>query len=312
MILSEKTKDKIKGCIYGQAIGDALGLGSEFMSKTDVERYYPDGLCKYDQIIQDYHRRRWEKGSWTDDTDMMLCIARARIKNHFDISRIAQNFKDWFNSKPLGIGRHTYNVLSLADYTQNPMRAADIVWQLSRGKNAANGALMRTSILATSPIISEKEIADICHLTHPDSRCMGSCVLIVKVIQNLIFQNTQLNRSALKDIAVRYDHRIDEYIEKALDKNLSALSLDDQFMGYTLKTMAAALWCMWHCNCFEDGLLAIVNQGGDADTNAAVSCALLGAKYGFSNIPQYYTDNLRQQQTLEDLYKKILIDLESL
>lgn len=80
MILSEKTKDKIKGCIYGQAIGNAIGLGSEFMSKTDVERYYPDGLCQYDQIIQDYYRRRWEKGSWTDDTDMMLCIARARIK----------------------------------------------------------------------------------------------------------------------------------------------------------------------------------------------------------------------------------------
>lgn len=119
MILSEKTKDKIKGCIYGQAIGDALGLGSEFMSKTDVKRYYPDGLCQYDQIIQDYHRRRWEKGSWTDDTDMMLCIARARIKNHFDLSRIAQNFKDWFNGKPLGIGRHTYNVLSSESNTES-------------------------------------------------------------------------------------------------------------------------------------------------------------------------------------------------
>mgnify|MGYP003515245351 FL=1 len=81
-------------------------------------------------------------------------------------------------------------------------------------------------------------------------------------------------------------------------------------MGYTLKTISVALWSLWHCNSFKDGLLSVVNLGGDADTNAAVSCALLGAKYGFSNIPQYYVDNLQNKQIIEDIYKNTVLDLD--
>ena len=121
--------DKIKGVIFGQAIGDALGLGTEFMNKKEVDKYYPNGLTYYDQIIQDYHRKRWAKGAWTDDTDMMLCIANAIIKDKdIRLSTIAQNFKDWFNGEPLGIGSNTFKVLSFKDYTDSPQKGAEIIW----------------------------------------------------------------------------------------------------------------------------------------------------------------------------------------
>ena len=66
---------------------------------------------------------------------------------------------------------------------------------------------------------------------------------------------------------------------------------------------------LWHCNSFKDGLLSVVNLGGDADTNAAVSCALLGAKYGFSSIPRYYVDNLQDKQIMEEIYNNAILDL---
>ena len=307
-ILLDNIKDKIKGCIYGQAIGDALGLGTEFMTRAEVKRHYPNGLERYDQIIQDHHRQRWQRGEWTDDTDMMLCIAKARHDNHFDIETIAHNFKNWFNGCPRGIGLHTSNVLAFGDYTQAPIKASQLMWRLSKCTAAANGALMRTSILGTSPVVKNNEIEDICKLTHYDARCIGSCVIIVKIIQNLIFEDKQLNIQELEDIAAKYDNRIIAYLEKSTVENPYDLSPDDEFQGYTLKTLALALWCLWHEKDFKAGLLDIVNLGGDADTNGAVACSMLGAKYGFSSIPKIYTDNLINTQILEETYIKAISD----
>lgn len=73
--------DRFKGVIYGQAIGDALGLGTEGMTDEDIAWKYPTGLQHYSQIYQDRHRKRWKIGDWTDDTDMMLCIADAVIED---------------------------------------------------------------------------------------------------------------------------------------------------------------------------------------------------------------------------------------
>lgn len=116
--MNKSIKDKMSGCLYGQAIGDALGLGSEFMNKDEVSKNYPGGLKNYDQIIQDAHRRRWAKGAWTDDTDMMLCILEGFENGLFNIHRVASNFKDWFNGTPMGIGSHTYKVLCMGDYVE--------------------------------------------------------------------------------------------------------------------------------------------------------------------------------------------------
>ena len=54
----EIIKERFRGTIFGQAIGDALGLSTEFMSKQEVGRFYPNGIEDYSQIVQDDHRRR--------------------------------------------------------------------------------------------------------------------------------------------------------------------------------------------------------------------------------------------------------------
>ena len=299
--------DKIKGVLFGQAIGDALGLGTEFMTKQEVNRFYPNGLTDYAQIIQDYHRKRWMKGDWTDDTEMMLCIANAIIKDKdIKLSTIAQNFKDWFNGNPLGIGSNTFKVLSFKDYTDNPQKGAEIIWNLSGKKSAANGAVMRTSVIGLWKDDTERHAAQVCKLTHYDPRCVGSCAIISLLINNLVYKNQMLSLKQLIEIGERYDDRIREYLVKAAQyDDINDLILDDATIGYTLKTLAAAVWCLFQCNSFEEGLLAVVNVGGDADTNAAVACSLLGARYGYSSIPQKYIDGLKGKDKLNDIITKL-------
>lgn len=300
--------DKIKGVIFGQAIGDALGLGTEFMTKKEVDRYYPNGLTCYDQIIQDNHRKRWAKGAWTDDTEMMLCIANAIIKDKdIKLSTIAQNFKEWFNGEPLGIGCNTFKVLSFKDYTDNPQKGAEIIWNLSGKKSAANGAVMRTSVIGLWKDDTERHAAQVCKLTHYDPRCVGSCAIISLLINNLVYRNQILSLKQLIEIGERYDDRIREYLVKASQYDcLEDLVLDDSSMGYTLKTLSAAIWCLFHCNSFEEGLLAVVNAGGDADTNAAVACSLLGARYGYSAIPQKYIEGLVRKNDLANIVDEFI------
>ena len=53
---------KLKSIYLGQAIGDALGLATEFMTKEEIAIHYPNGIKDYNDIYQDDHRSRWSKG----------------------------------------------------------------------------------------------------------------------------------------------------------------------------------------------------------------------------------------------------------
>jgi len=43
-----------------------------------------------------------------------------------------------------------------------------------------------------------------------------------------------------------------------------------------------------------------VNQGGEADTNAAMACSLLGAKFGIEGIPEKYINGMLHKDLLTE------------
>ena len=320
MEINAELEDRFIGTLFGQAIGDALGLGTEFMSKKDVIWYYPKGLTHYAQIIQDSHRKRWKQGSWTDDTDQMTMILDSLLETGgINVSDIARRFWNWaFVANGEGMGMTTFKVFTYPNFIADPHNAAKAVWEESDCQIAANGGVMRTSVMGLWDFQTPDKIPAnteaVCRITHADPRCIGSCVIISMLINELVKGRTvgQALYDDLISLANRYDERIQPFIELALQADdIADLELDSEHsMGYTLKTLAAGIWAIAHAESYQQGITAVIMEGGDADTNAAVAGALLGGKFGLSTIPKHWIDELTWQRYLYrvsyELFARIL------
>lgn len=306
-------EDKIRGVIYGQAIGDALGLSTEFMSKTEIIKAYPNGINTYEDIQTDEHTERWEKGDWTDDTDQMLCILDSIIEEgKLTVQGVSRKFKEWYNGEPMGIGNTVYNVLSDEGFLNAPHEVSKRVWKESGMKSAANGGVMRTSILGVWEYKElekvEKNAREICKITHYDPRCIASCVAVSLAISELLKEESDmeiiLNRCV--NYGKKYDSEITEKLSK-LPLEISELELDQYIsIGYTYKALTAGFWVMKYSKSYEEGLKSIINEGGDADTNASVGGAILGAKFGYDSIPERLKTGLLNRKELEERIEKLL------
>lgn len=312
--------DKIRGVIFGQAIGDALGFGTEWIPKSQVKQEYPDGLRNYNQIVRYRNISGWVPGDWTDDTDQMLCILDSLLdRQQVDVFDMARGFHHWAITDGMGMGQTVYSVVHSPDFLQNPHVVAKRIWEASEKKAAANGGVMRTSVLGiweyNSTAKVRRNAEQVCQITHYDPRCVGSCVAVSLAIAAMLGGETNIP-SLIESVALavqEYHPSILEYFDFSANLSLEALDLDEGLnpgetggTGYTLKTMAAGFWALNHAQSYEDGILQIIHEGGDADTNAAVAGALLGARFGYKNIPQQWVKELVYEQQLNNRVEKVI------
>lgn len=315
-----KLTDRCKGAIFGHAVGDALGLGAEFMSKTEVGANYPNGLGAYADIVQDRHRRRWRIGDWTDDTDQMLCIFDSILENRaIDVLDIAKRIYTWVRDDGMGIGNTVWAVVRSRYFLTAPHFAAQYAWEESGRQVAPNGGVMRTSILGVWQYESLSEVKTnaekVCRITHFDPRCVGSCVAVCTAIALLLQGKDRFDEifETVKREAASYSPEVIEYLDRSATGELEDFDLDEGLnsgetnrFGFTLKALGASFWALKNAPSYREGLLRIIHEGGDADTNAAVAGALLGARDGFSAIPQRWIDELLDRQALQERIQRLL------
>ena len=192
------------------------------------------------------------------------------------------------------------------------LEASRAAWEDSGGKAAGNGAVMRCAPLAIRWRHDDAALVrnTLCSaaVTHWDSRCIWSSVFVNLAIASLLreppdsalrlVERAERARETLGDALAPFgiDAPARTKVTKALDVSdittPDDIGLDGHDMGYTLKAMQVALWCVHQAADFEEALIAVFNAGGDTDTNGAVAGAVLGARFGLDAIPRRWRDQV--------------------
>ena len=305
-------KEKTYGAIFGYAIGDALGLGTEFMTRREIRRKYPEGLTNYSQIIRDAHRSQWNKGEYTNDTLIVgMLIDSLCDSEGADYMDFARRLREWYLTEPIDLTSNLRWVISQKDFADNPIVVSERVWRSMQIDEAPSDAIGRALITGMWDEDVEQNSDDFCRVTHPNSRCRVSSKVIGVMANSLMWRDKEADFDTLVTIANNEEPEVVRYLDIARSGMISDFTLDDpDSYWYARKAMGAALWCLWHCETPDEALLCTVNQGGDADTNASLAVGLMGLKHGFSALGKNYVDGLVLRPELDRLAEKFTSTLE--
>jgi ADP-ribosylglycohydrolase len=199
--------DRVLGCLFGSALGDALGLYTEFLSGDLASISYPSRKftllprSEATPFRRDAHRNLHHPGEWTDDTDHALLILLAYLHSdgkELDPHEFAERLRIWveqglraLDTLPLGLGRTVGAIVRNKAYLDEPEGTARKHWITCNYNAAPNGSLMRTHPLGLmcldkTPEQTFEVAASYSVMTHVDPRCIISCAIGTALVRGLV------------------------------------------------------------------------------------------------------------------------------
>ena len=199
--------DRVLGCLFGSALGDAIGLYTEFLPGDMAAAAYPSRKFTLvprsaaTPFRRDAHRNKHQPGEWTDDTDHALLILLAHLDSDgqsLDPREFAHRLQIWvqqglraLDTLPLGLGRTVGAIVGNKAYLDDPEGTARNHWTTCGYNIAPNGSLMRTHPLGLMCLDKSFEetfevAASYSVMTHVDPRCIISCAIGTALVRGLV------------------------------------------------------------------------------------------------------------------------------
>ncbi|HEY6002986.1 MAG TPA: ADP-ribosyl-[dinitrogen reductase] hydrolase [Anaeromyxobacter sp.] len=269
----DDVRDRARAAFLGLALGDALGATVEFMT--------PDEIRARHGVHREIVGGGWlhlRAGRVTDDTEMSLCVARAvDAAAGWDLGGIADRFAAWLRSGPADVGS------TVRKGIRRYMLDGSLAGPVNEG-DAGNGAAMRMVPVALATLadraLLERLALEQGRLTHNHPLSDAACahVGLLLHLACLGLSKARLRRASEGLAARERAFRLDRY--------------DGQASGYVVDTLRTVLHFFEETRGFEECLVAVVNQGGDADTTGAIAGAIAGAYYGPGELPRRWLRRL--------------------
>lgn len=300
-----ETADRFLGCLFGLAIGDALGAPVEFLSLEEIHHAYGErGISGF---------QPWggfPPGSYTDDTQMSLATAFglivARSKGTDPTAAIHRYYLDWRRSQEDPANRRAPGKTCMAALETERKPDADLRINDSKGC----GGVMRAAPigLAMHPQAAFEVGVQAAALTHGNPSgtlpagflaCLISRVRTGEgLIDGISFALEELHKR--KDIG-----ETSAAVENALRLASSRISVDEGIRelgeGWIApEALAVPLFSALRAgDDFRKGVLAAVNHGGDSDSTGSIAGAVLGTLLGIDAVPPDWIPAVENAEMLQ-------------
>lgn len=306
---------KGEGALLGLAVGDALGVPFEFLSRETMSK-----KPALDMVGHGTHNQL--PGTWSDDSSLTFCLAESLLTG-YDLVDMAQKFVDWkyhcywtAHQEVFDIG----NTTAIAIARLNNLLAAKDFDLLKRQKELGeesengNGSLMR--ILPLLFLVNKKSIQyqfdlvwEVSALTHRHIRAAMACLIYLKFAEYLLdghnkqkaYLMTRTDISAFWD-NMNFPPAEQEHFARLIRHDIQTLDIDDlKSAGYVINTLESSFWCLLLTDNYREAVLSAVNLGEDTDTTAAVTGGLAGLYYGAELIPENWLSLLQRRVDIQKL-----------
>lgn len=309
------------GSLVGLAIGDAMGMPASFMTSDQIRARYgkiTDFLVPHD--AQKAHQQL-DKGDVTDDTQECLIIASVLTEQgRFDETTFIRKMKEWAITHDMlastVIGPSTRNFLTniiegkdfkplgrLGDTNGGAMRVAPIgIFHHGQLDRAIDDAILsalpshgsKPGVASTAAIAgaiavamthgsTPKEVMDAAIYAARKGELAGYDIPAPSVADRIAWAVELVDRNR--------DKRLDEICE-VLYRHIGAGMKSYESIPLSLGVFYAANGQV------EDGIIAAINIGDDADTNGAIVGSLCGAFQGVDGIRSAWIEKIETQNQL--------------
>jgi len=301
------TRSRLAAAMLCNALGDAAGSPFEFWRGRLPEQ---ESFKLLNAVISGLGGVRGAApGAVTDDHMMTLLLAQTVLENggRYDRTRAVLSYITWAQAHPTGIGRNTRRLFQCtsAKADKARLRAYNKQYELAHAEDKiiSNGTLMRASgclvVRGGRDAVVEAAMED-AKVSNNWPENIQANRLYVGMLYDMVFAPETHSLPDLHKWAtpeyIAANASSPEVVRAATDALHGvgpAVDVRGQDKGCVLVALWAALRTAREYNGnVGESLIGIINRGGDTDTNAAISGALLGAGIGLDELVAQQRDNI--------------------